>query len=118
MPADPEPTAAAAANAAESDGAFASPTPELWQALGWAPDDNQRAQFLALQQQLREWNGRLNLTRLVEEADFWIAQVVDSLWPLLPLLRERPEAPLRCIDVGTGGGFPAWRWRLPCPTPA
>ncbi|WP_411868350.1 16S rRNA (guanine(527)-N(7))-methyltransferase RsmG [Vulcanococcus limneticus] len=106
MPAAPEPSAAAATNAADPDGAWAGPTPELWQALGWAPDDSQRAQFIALQQQLREWNGRLNLTRLVEGADFWIAQVFDSLWPLLPLLRERPAAALRCIDVGTGGGFP------------
>ena len=105
-PAAPEPTDAAAANAADPAGAWAGPTPELWQALGWAPDDTQGAQFIALQQQLREWNGRLNLTRLVEGADFWIAQVFDSLWPLLPLLRERPAAPLRCIDVGTGGGFP------------
>jgi 16S rRNA (guanine527-N7)-methyltransferase len=32
--------------------------------------------------------------------------VFDSLWPLRALLEQRPQAPLRCIDVGTGGGFP------------
>ena len=42
----------------------------------------------------------------MEGDDFWLAQVVDSLWPLLPLLHEQANAPLRCIDVGTGGGFP------------
>ncbi|MFO8237043.1 MAG: 16S rRNA (guanine(527)-N(7))-methyltransferase RsmG, partial [Prochlorococcaceae cyanobacterium] len=57
------------------------------------------------------WNSRLNLTRLVEGDDYWIAQVFDSLWPLVPLL-QAPSAPatggppLRLIDVGTGGGFP------------
>jgi 16S rRNA (guanine527-N7)-methyltransferase len=60
-----------------------------------------------LQELLRQWNSRLNLTRLVEGDDYWIAQVFDSLWPLLPLLQaDGDRAPLRLIDVGTGGGFP------------
>ena len=79
--------------------------PELWNQLGWQPSSQQLALLEALQQQLRHWNGQLNLTRLVEGNDYWIAQVFDSLWPLLPLLKE-PEAPLELIDVGTGGGFP------------
>ena len=58
------------------------------------------------QEQLRQWNARVNLTRLVEGDDYWIAQVFDSLWPLRELLEHQPQAPLRCIDVGTGGGFP------------
>jgi 16S rRNA (guanine527-N7)-methyltransferase len=67
----------------------------------------QLAALVALQEQLRLWNGRVNLTRLVEGDDFWIAQVFDSLWPLVPLLQsEAALAPLRLIDVGTGGGFP------------
>jgi 16S rRNA (guanine527-N7)-methyltransferase len=60
---------------------------------------------VALQEQLRLWNSRLNLTRLVEGEDFWISQVVDSLWPLVGRLNG-PPGPLRCVDVGTGGGFP------------
>jgi len=87
-------------------GAWGEPHDELWQRLGWQPNPQQLAQFQALQEELRRWNARVNLTRLVEGADFWIAQVFDSLWPLLPLLRDRPDTPLRCIDVGTGGGFP------------
>jgi 16S rRNA (guanine527-N7)-methyltransferase len=79
----------------------------LWQQLGWQPSSEQQALFQALQEELRSWNSRLNLTRLVEGDDYWIAQVFDSLWPLLPLLQgEQAGAPLALIDVGTGGGFP------------
>ena len=84
---------------------FASPSELLWQDLGWTPSAGQLAQFGALQEQLRLWNGRLNLTRLVEGEDFWISQLYDSLWPLVGRLNG-PPSPLRCVDVGTGGGFP------------
>ena len=88
------------------------PDPVLWQALGWHPQPRQLEQLCQLQLQLRSWNQRLNLTRLVEGDDYWIAQVFDSLWPLLPLLNpsgagERAAGTgLRVIDIGTGGGFP------------
>ena len=58
-----------------------------------------------LQQQLRQWNRRCNLTRLVEGDDYWVAQVQDSLWPLTRM--DPPlHGPLRGVDVGTGGGVP------------
>lgn len=85
------------------------PDPALWRALGWQPQPQQLQQLCHLQQLLRGWNQRLNLTRLVEGDDYWIAQVFDSLWPLLPLLNDPDQADgsgLRVIDVGTGGGFP------------
>lgn len=81
------------------------PSDQFWQALGWTPDASQRSQLSRLQLELRLWNGRLNLTRLVEGDDFWVAQVFDSLWPLKDLLAD-PNAAPDCIDVGTGGGFP------------
>ncbi|MEY4431153.1 MAG: rRNA ((527)-N(7))-methyltransferase RsmG [Cyanobacteriota bacterium] len=84
----------------------ASPDAGLWRELGWQPSPPQLELLLALQEQLRQWNARVNLTRLVEGDDYWIAQVFDSLWPLRELLEHQPQAPLRCIDVGTGGGFP------------
>ena len=84
---------------------FAEPGPELWSRLGWTPDAAQCEQLIALQRLLREWNTRVNLTRLMEGEDFWITQVLDSLWPLKPEL-DSAEQPRRCIDVGTGGGFP------------
>ncbi|QEY33554.1 16S rRNA (guanine(527)-N(7))-methyltransferase RsmG [Synechococcus sp. RSCCF101] len=61
-------------------------------------------QLRMLQNLLLQWNQRLNLTRLVEGDDYWIAQVVDSLWPLLPWIERGGE--LEAIDVGTGCGFP------------
>ena len=85
------------------------PDPELWRQLGWQPDRTQLDQLRQLQDLLRGWNARLNLTRLVEGEDYWIAQVFDSLWPHLDLLAAGGEVegrPLRLIDVGSGGGFP------------
>ncbi|MFM7235573.1 MAG: 16S rRNA (guanine(527)-N(7))-methyltransferase RsmG [Cyanobium sp.] len=79
----------------------------LWESLGWRPDARQLAQFSTLQEQLQQWNRRLNLTRLVQGDDYWIGQVYDSLWPWLPSLTAPGPAPApQLIDVGTGGGFP------------
>lgn len=55
----------------------------------------------------------MNLTRLVEGEDYWISQVFDSLWPLGPWLEA--SAPLRVIDVGTGGGFPGLAMAIALP---
>jgi 16S rRNA (guanine527-N7)-methyltransferase len=93
----------------------------LWEQLGWRPSPEQERQLETLQEELRRWNSRLNLTRLVEGDDYWIAQVFDSLWPLLPLLDEPQQAgtqadPLQVIDVGTGGGFPGLAVAIALPT--
>ena len=79
-----------------------------WSTLGWSPSEEQLTQLQRLQEELRLWNGRLNLTRLVEGEDYWIGQVFDSLWPVVPWLQApaAATAPLSVIDVGTGGGFP------------
>ncbi len=82
------------------------PLSRVWEPLGWQPDATQVAQFELLRQELCRWNSRLNLTRLVEGDDYWIAQVFDSLWPWLPLLRTADGASPQLMDVGTGGGFP------------
>ena len=83
-----------------------TPAASFWQDLGWQPSPDQLQLLVQLQQELRQWNSRVNLTRLVEGDDYWVAQVFDSLWPLLPWLQNAADAPLQCIDVGTGGGFP------------
>jgi 16S rRNA (guanine527-N7)-methyltransferase len=93
----------------------------LWEQLGWQPSPDQERQLEALQEELRRWNSRVNLTRLVEGDDYWIAQVFDSLWPLVPLLGGGPDAsasgpPLRLVDVGTGGGFPGLALAIALPT--
>jgi 16S rRNA (guanine527-N7)-methyltransferase len=84
------------------------PDPSLWAALGWTPDPSQLDRFQALNGELRAWNARVNLTRLVEGDDYWIGQIFDSLWPLRDLLNGAAGSgeAIRVIDVGTGGGFP------------
>ncbi len=99
--------------------ATSDPGAALWQALGWQPTPGQLQQFIALQAALRQWNERLNLTRLVEGDDYWIAQVFDSLWPLVPLLQPEGtgnQEPLQIIDVGTGGGFPGLALAIALPS--
>ena len=81
------------------------PGAAFWEALGWIPEPAQLDQLKALQDLLRSWNSRVNLTRLVEGDDYWINQVFDSLWPLQTELRSPHQSRL-VIDVGTGGGFP------------
>ena len=81
------------------------PGAAFWDRIGWAPSLEQQQQLLALQDELRRWNQRVNLTRLVEGDDYWINQVFDSLWPLQAELKT-PEHQRMAIDVGTGGGFP------------
>ena len=77
-----------------------APGAAFWEKLGWTPSPEQQQQLVALQGELRRWNERVNLTRLVEGDDYWINQVFDSLWPLQREL-ESPEQKRRAIDVGT-----------------
>ena len=79
------------------------------QPAGLALSAAQWQTLAALQQQLQAWSQRLNLTRLLDGDDYWIAQVIDGLWPLARLgVQAGPHGarPLRGVDVGTGGGLP------------
>ncbi len=77
----------------------------LWQALEWKPSREQVEQLTTLQKQLIQWNECFNLTRLNEDSDYWISHVFDSLWPIKIEL-TKPSQVRKCIDVGTGCGFP------------
>ena len=77
----------------------------IWQKIEWQPSKMQIQQLVKLQELLELWNKKLNLTRLINGQDYWIAQVLDSLWPLQNELKF-PNKPLNCIDVGSGCGFP------------
>tara|TARA_Y100001968_G_scaffold274898_1_gene268355 strand:- start:453 stop:1199 length:747 start_codon:yes stop_codon:yes gene_type:complete len=76
-----------------------------WNKINWEPTKKQLAQFLQLQKSLKEWNKKVNLTRLIDGDDFWIAQVFDSLLPLQEEL-QYPKLSQKYIDVGSGCGFP------------
>ncbi len=77
----------------------------LWNELKWVPSEKQLAQFIHLQELLKEWNKKTNLTRLVDGDDFWTSQVCDSLLPLREELQS-PELSHKYIDIGSGCGFP------------
>ncbi len=77
----------------------------IWKLLNWDPSKQQLEQLQHLQYLLRERNEQVNLTRLVEGNDFWVSQVLDSLWPFKNNLNKQNTA-LEIIDVGTGCGLP------------
>ena len=77
----------------------------IWNTLKWVPNEKQLAQFIHLQELLKEWNKKTNLTRLVDGDDFWTAQICDSLLPLYEEL-QHPELSHKYIDIGSGCGFP------------
>ena len=77
----------------------------VWNTLKWVPSEKQLAQFIQLQDLLKEWNKKTNLTRLIDGDNFWTAQVCDSLFPLHEEL-QNPELSHKYIDIGSGCGFP------------
>ena len=100
---------------------------DLWQqTLGWQPSAKQQALFQQFYEQIVDVNQRINLTRITTPEDFWEKHLWDSLSGLAPWLSDPtedltpeeeiegaeeaknndPEAPIRIIDIGTGGGIP------------
>ena len=78
---------------------------EPWQSLGWHATNQQLEKLIKLQELLKQFNNEVNLTRLLDNDDYWINQVLDSLLPFKKELNN-PLKPRNCIDVGTGCGFP------------
>ncbi len=76
-----------------------------WNKIKWDPTKQQLAQFIQVQELLREWNKKINLTRLVDGDDFWISQIYDSLLPFQEEL-QFTKLSHKYIDVGSGCGFP------------
>jgi 16S rRNA (guanine527-N7)-methyltransferase len=78
--------------------------------------DGQLARFDQLGAALREGNRRVNLTRIVSPADIETRHFLDSLSAAVPLLdRLKQGAPLRLVDVGTGGGMPGLPLKIAFP---
>ncbi|MES2714584.1 MAG: 16S rRNA (guanine(527)-N(7))-methyltransferase RsmG [Pseudomonadota bacterium] len=72
----------------------------------------QADQLLAYLDLLQRWNRVYNLTALRDPAEMLSHHLIDCLAVLPPLQRWcaaaglAPEAPLRLLDVGSGGGLP------------
>jgi 16S rRNA (guanine527-N7)-methyltransferase len=67
----------------------------------------QLGKFAAYSSTLREWNRRVNLTRIDEADAIELRHFVDSLTCAIPVLDAiRAGRVERCIDVGSGAGFP------------
>jgi 16S rRNA (guanine527-N7)-methyltransferase len=70
-------------------------------------DPSQLAQFETYSSALREWNRRVNLTRIDEVDEIEQRHFVDSLTCAIPVLDALRAGHIkRCIDVGAGAGFP------------
>lgn len=65
----------------------------------------QKEQFYKYYELLVEWNKVMNLTAITEMPDVVTKHFVDSLL-LVKAFPEIKESQYRCIDVGTGAGFP------------
>lgn len=74
--------------------------------LPWQPSPAQLEQLGELYEGICAGNQRLNLTRITTPEDFWEKHLWDSLAAIAPDV-EFPST-TKLIDVGTGGGFPAF----------
>ena len=84
--------------------------------LGFTLTDKQIDMFQVFYQDLVEWNERFNLTAITEYEQVQIRHFVDSLSCLLALKKQANLGyPLRCIDVGSGAGFPGLPIKIYCP---
>jgi 16S rRNA (guanine527-N7)-methyltransferase len=80
--------------------------------LGVNLSSDQLAAFEQYEQELLEWNTRLNLTSIDDPVKIRGKHFLDSLTCLL-VMRETPAE--RIIDVGSGAGFPGLPIKIACP---
>lgn len=88
------------------------------QNLGLTLTDKQLAMFQVFYQELVAWNEQFNLTAITEYEQVQIRHFADSLSCLLALDERPPDRerrPLRCIDIGSGAGFPGLPIKIYCP---
>jgi 16S rRNA (guanine527-N7)-methyltransferase len=69
--------------------------------------DSQVAQLLEFGALLQKWTRVYNLTALRRPEDVLTHHLLDSLAVVTPLRRMTRGAPVRLLDVGSGGGLPA-----------
>ncbi len=67
-------------------------------------NERQLEQFEIFYEMVVEWNEKINLTAIVDEKDFVIKHIIDSL---MVYDEEKFAGVKNFCDVGTGAGFPA-----------
>ena len=87
--------------------------------LGLALRPAQLEAFARYRERLLAWNQQVNLTAIVDPKGVETRHFLDSLTCAAPLLARWGAAaaipPLRCVDVGSGGGFPGLPLKLALP---
>ena len=63
------------------------------------------AKLEAYEALLTKWQRRINLVSPNTLPDLWQRHMLDSA-QLAPILKEMGRAPIKCVDMGTGAGFP------------
>ncbi len=71
--------------------------------LGVNPTDEQLTQLEKFYQLLKEWNKKINLTRIIDKKDVYLKHFYDSL--TIVKVVDFSQIDTLC-DVGTGAGFP------------
>lgn len=91
--------------------------PSLWQeSLRWIPSPPQLEQFQQLYQEVIAGNATQNLTRITALPDFFEKHLWDSLRGITSITSlSDPGKKTRCLDIGTGAGFPALPIAIACP---
>ena len=81
--------------------------------LGIEITDEQLEKLDKYYQLLKEWNEKINLTRIIDEKDVYLKHFYDSL-SLIKAVQLNND--LRLCDVGTGAGFPGMVLKIVFPT--
>ena len=79
--------------------------------LGVFLDSAQLDQFETYYRELADWNGRMNLTSIIDCSEVQVKHFLDSL-TLLPALGGPLPPGARVVDVGAGAGFPGLPLKL------
>lgn len=82
-------------------------------------DDVQLAHLMEFLALLQKWNKVYNLTAVRDPEEMLTHHLLDSLAAVVPLLRHVAQAglaaPVRLLDVGSGGGLPGVVFAICCP---
>ena len=70
--------------------------------------------FQELQIKIKDLNNKTNLTRLIDDDDYWVSQVFDSIWPFKAFPNINFDNK-KFLDIGSGCGFPGLAYAITYP---